>query len=180
MTSKVRVTDSWSSRCGFTLLELVMVMAIVAILSAIIAPRYAEAIRHYRVGAAAQRLVTDLEYARARAKSTSSSRTVIVSVVLDQYSISGETGLDGVGAFLVDVAADPYRSRILSADLGGDGQLVFDGFGRPDADGVIIVRAGDLSQAINIDRATDTIVVADITNELVTELSVKGLNVVFE
>ena len=71
--------ESTGLRRGFTLLELVLVVAILGVVAAIAAPRYGNAIQNYRANAAAQRLRADLEYARARAKSTSSSRTVTVS-----------------------------------------------------------------------------------------------------
>jgi prepilin-type N-terminal cleavage/methylation domain-containing protein len=167
-------------RRGFSLLELVTVVSIIGILGAIIAPRYADALTNYRVDAAARRVVADLEYMRDRAKSTSTSRSFTVDVGLEQYTLVGESGLDGAATYEVDLAAEPYKSRIVSADLGGDDTLTFNGFGLPDADGAIIVRAGDRTLAINIDLATGNITVEEANAALEAELIGKGLSVVMD
>src|SRR5688500_9245400 len=58
---------------GFTLIEIVMVLFIMAIVAAMAAPRYSQAIARYRLESAAGRVAADLEYARALARSTSTS-----------------------------------------------------------------------------------------------------------
>ena len=82
---------------GFSLMELVLVMSIISILSAIAAPRYIGSIQNYRVKAAAKRIQVDLEYARTRAKSISMSKTVAFDVANDNYTISSESALDRSG-----------------------------------------------------------------------------------
>ena len=57
-------------RCGggFSLLELVVVMVIVAILAAIATPRYGKAVARYRTASAARKIAADLTFARKRAR----------------------------------------------------------------------------------------------------------------
>ena len=94
--------------------------------------------------------------------------------------LNGEPDPDHGGAYVVNLADEPYRCAIQSADLGGDTLLAFDGFGAPDADGVIVVRSGSRRLAINIDAVTGEITVEEITAPLVTALQAKGLNITME
>ena len=116
--------------------------------------------------------------AKARAKATSSPRTVQFVVAGAQYKIPEETMFnDPLTAYSVSLRDDPYRSYIHSIDLGGDRELSFDGFGRPDADGAIIIRAGDRRLAVLIDAATGEITIEEATTTLQSELLVKGVMV---
>ena len=65
-----------AARAGFSLLELVIVLAIVATLATIAAPRYGASLAAYRVESAARRIVADLALARSMARTE--NRRVIV------------------------------------------------------------------------------------------------------
>ena len=45
--------------------------------------------------------------------------------------------------YAVDLSAEPYEAKILSADFGGDATLVFDGYGMPDSGGTVQVQVGE-------------------------------------
>ena len=156
---------------GFSLLELVMVLAIVGITTAIAVPRYMSSIQNYRLNASAQRIVTDLSFARSQAKSTSSSRTFQVSVVDDAYLISEENQIDqAADTYRVDLKLAPYHTSIKSIDLGGDAQLVFNGFGDPDANGAIIINTLQGKKAILIDSVTGEISITEVDEALDVKL----------
>src|SRR3954447_19786330 len=74
-------------RPGFTLVELVMVMAIMGIIAAIAAPRYASSLGAQRADGAAQRIASDLGHAAAMARSTSSGVSVNFSPQQEGYTI---------------------------------------------------------------------------------------------
>ena len=178
MTTMGRRTVASRGRRGFTLVELVAVLAIIAVAAAIAAPRYIRSIIRYRVDAAARRVAGDLTYARSRARSLSASRTVTFNNASDSYALSGETDpIAGTGAYSVGLRDEPYRAFIHSMDLGGDNQVVFDGFGMPDADGAIVIRAGDVSRAVEIDAATGEITVGAADADFVSRSTGKGLAV---
>jgi type II secretory pathway pseudopilin PulG len=142
-------------RTAFTLLELVMILAIVATLAAIAAPRYAAALTSYRAEGASRRIVADLELARATAQAQSARVTVYFDVVNDRYEIPGVPSLHDPGTDVgVDLAAEPHRADLVAANFGGDDKVSFDGYGNPDNSGVIAVSCGTVVKIINLDLET--------------------------
>ncbi len=142
-------------RRSFTLIDLVMAIAVIAIVAAIATPRYANALTRYRAEAAARRVVADLALARQTAKSTSSSRTVEFDGGDDSYVIPNVRELDTAGTmYRVQLQDPPYQAQIVSVDLGGDWEITFDGFGIPDSGGFVIVQAGDYQYTVVVDPET--------------------------
>ncbi len=140
---------------GFTLIDLMMAIAVIAIVAAIATPRYANALTRYRAEAAARRVVADLALARQTAKSTSSSRTVDFDDSDDSYTIPNVRELDTAGTmYRVQLQDQPYQAQIVSVDLGGDWQIIFDGFGIPDSGGFVIVQSGDYQYTVVVDPET--------------------------
>ncbi len=140
---------------SFTLIDLIMAMAIIAIVAAIATPRYANALTRYRAEAAARRVAADFELARQTAKSTSSSRTVQFDAADDSYVIPNVRELDTAGTtYRVQLQDPPYQAQIVFVNLGGDWEITFDGFGIPDTGGSVIVQAGDYQYTVVVDPET--------------------------
>lgn len=154
------------ARRAFTLIELVLVLAILATFAAVAAPRYGGAVARYRVQAAANRIVADLARAQAEARASSSSRTVEFRTANNGYGIAESRSLnDRNSSYRVSLAAAPYESAILLADFGGDSIVRFDGYGVPDSGGTIVVRSG---------REKRTITVAPLTGVATVGLTSDG------
>ena len=146
-----------TARTGFSLAELVVVVVIIGIVSAIAAPRYANALAHHRVDAAAKRIVADLSLAQRQAKISSTSQTVEFETGVGQsaYWLLGMPHLDRSGEeYAVLLSQEPYQATIVSADFGGDKEIVFDGFGVPDSGGLVIVQVGKYQKKIAVDPET--------------------------
>jgi type II secretory pathway pseudopilin PulG len=142
-------------RTAFTLLELVMILAIVATLAAIAAPRYAAALTSYRAEGASRRIVADLELARSTAQAKSATVTVSFDVVNDRYDIAGVPSLNDPGTDIgVDLSREPYHADLVAANFGGNDKVRFDGYGIPDNGGVIAVSCGTSMKIINLDLET--------------------------
>lgn len=140
---------------GFTLIDLMMAIAVIAIVAAIATPRYANALTRYRAEAAARRVAADLELARQTAKSTSSSRTVAFNPAQHSYVIPDVREFDSAGTtYRVQLQDPPYQAQIVSVDFGGDAVLTFDGFGIPDSGGFVILQAGDYQYTVVVDPET--------------------------
>ena len=113
---------------GFTLLELVIVLLITAVLTAVALPKWAGALQSFRASTAASRIAADSAIAQSAAYSSSTSKTVSFSVGDSQYTLDGvaplkrATGLYSVSLTEQSRTAVPWcrcgakrgRSRSLS------------------------------------------------------------------
>lgn len=139
-------------RRGFSLLELVTVLAIVAIIAAVAAPRFGRAAARYHVDVAARRVVQDFAYASRQARNAASGRTVAFNVGAGRYTVSGVAGLvRAADVYTVELGAEPYRSTVDSADFGGSLSVTFDAYGQPDSGGKVVLTAGEFTRTITLD-----------------------------
>jgi prepilin-type N-terminal cleavage/methylation domain-containing protein len=140
---------------AFSLVEVVLVLAIMTVVALMAVPRYASAANRQRAAAAVHRIAADLAAAQARARTRSTSQSVSFVPASGQYTVAGMADPDHPArAYVVDLKDEPYALSSMSADLGGDATIVFDGYGAPDSGGTIIVQAGDSSRTITIDPDT--------------------------
>jgi prepilin-type N-terminal cleavage/methylation domain-containing protein len=145
---------------GFSLIELVLVLTIISILSAIAVPRYAGALARYRADAASRRVMADLAYARQYARSTSTSVSVEFKIATNEIKLSGIPGQDGTpGDWRTELNSRPYLADLVVADLGGDAVVVFDGYGDPDTGGMAILIVGSEVRMVILDSDTGKAVV---------------------
>src|SRR5438067_829946 len=109
--------QSWQPR-AFTLIELVMVLALVAVLAGIALPRYARSVARYQADATARRICADLTLAQSRARLTSSTVTVTFTPASNQYSIPGmpDPNLKGSSSYTINLSAQPYPTTLVSAN----------------------------------------------------------------
>jgi prepilin-type N-terminal cleavage/methylation domain-containing protein len=137
---------------AFSLVELVLVLAIVAVVSAIAIPRYGNSITKYRLDAAARRIITDFAQARSQAMTTSQSQTIVFTTATSTYQIAGVTGLDVKTApYAVDLRLDPYQATLVSASFGGSSTATFDAYGAAAAGGTVVIQVGGTQKTITLD-----------------------------
>ena len=58
---------------------------------------------------------------------------------------------------------EPYETSITSINLGGDTDVVFDGYGIPDSGGSVTLRLGDTARRVAIDAQTGLVTIKRIT-----------------
>jgi len=153
--SRYGAKTAGGNRRGFSLLEIVFVVAIFAVLAAMAVPRYGRATARYRADVAARRIAADIALTRKSARSAGAKRTLSFSVASGEYSVAGLADLrDSSADYRVDLKARPYEARMLSADFGGDAELVFDGYGAPDSGGRVRVQVGEAVRTVLFDANT--------------------------
>ncbi len=149
-------------RRAFTLVELVMVMAIVAILSAIAAPRYQASVARARLDASARRISADLSLARSLARATSAPRSILFKAGAGTYEISDYYNPDRPGvAYSIDLNSAPYAVELKSVDFAGAATITDSGHGVPLAGGRIVLSNWWGSRKVSVDGTT-----GEVTSQL--------------
>lgn len=145
---------------GFSLLELLLVLAILVTFAGMAIPRYSDAVFRHQADLAAQRVVTDLRQAQSYAKTTSAACTVSFSVNSEQYELTNVPSFDGQpGDYTVDLLADPYNAKLTSADFDGATQVVFDGWGMPNSGGTVVIGLGSEQRTVTVDGDTGEVAI---------------------
>jgi type II secretion system protein H len=136
---------------AFTLIEMVMVLVIVAVVASLATPRLARAMVKYRLARAARQVVADLDHARTRARSTAKAQTVQFDPAENQIRLPGAPDPDDPAAeYVTDLAEEPYRTHILSAEFDSDREVIFSGLGECDSGGTVQIRSGDQTATVRL------------------------------
>ena len=143
-------------RGGFTFVELVIVMLVIGIMTAVAAPKFADSLLQHRATAAAQRGAMDLRFARRNAMAISGDQYVSYDANANSYQIfPGVTHLDHPSqTYTVELDESPYTATIVSVSFNGGSQVTFNGYGLPDNAGTIVVQAGSHQKTILLDVNT--------------------------
>lgn len=146
---------------AFTLIELVMVLVIVGVVSAIAVPRFGASNQVQRATAAARRLAADLALVQSQANLTSTTQTVSFTVGTGRYTVLGMTDLKtGAGNYTVDLGEHPFDAIVSTVTLGGTtstsglATISFNGFGSPSVGGTLTIGARSASRVVVVDGAS--------------------------
>ena len=142
-------------RPAISALEVLVTVMIIGILSAIAVPSFLYSLASHRTNQAARRIVVDLELARREATMASAARTVTFDAAGEFYTLIDVEHPDHPGQpYTVVLLDEPFQVEILAVDLGGDGVVVFDGYGQADSGGTIKLQSGAITATIIVDAAT--------------------------
>lgn len=151
---------------GFTLIDMVMVLSIISVATAIAVPRLGSGQTRYRADATARRVVADLEWARTEAMARSGPIEVYFDFGGHSYFLYN---IESINHNYVDnwvqLQHDPYGAELISAfgdDINDAGtSLWFDGHGKPNRDGMIVIEVGTEQRSIRVDGETGRVSMVD-------------------
>jgi prepilin-type N-terminal cleavage/methylation domain-containing protein len=151
-------------RPGFSLIELIVTVAIVAAIATVALGRYGRSLDRYRAESAARRVEAEFERAVAAARGSSTSVTITFDVELERMQIPALPGLrNPTRGTTLELSEAPYRAEILTADFEGFADLTIDGYGSPDRGGLVTVAAGDARVTVSFDKTTGEAVTSATT-----------------
>lgn len=145
--------NSQNKHKAISFIELVIVVMIIGILAGVSIPRYASFLSTQRVESAARKIKMDLQFAKNRARISSSNRIIEFDVINNSYRIVGMNDLNHkANEYQVFLDKPPYHAELVSADFNTTAKVTFDGYGVPDNNGTIVVQVGNNIEIINIYR----------------------------
>lgn len=145
--------QSMTTRRGFSMIELVMVLAILGVFAGVASVRLANSAERARVEAAARRIVNTIDDARSRARTHSADCKVLFSTSPAGMEIKGVSS-SAAELDRIPLHAAPYRIELKTQDLSGDDSLEFDRYGRPKSGGRLLVKSGHHQRVVVVDPET--------------------------
>lgn len=123
-------TPNQATRSAFSLIELVIVIAIIGVITTIAVPRFADAGSGRRLSAAKKTLLSDIEMVKLRARATSKVHAIKFYPSLDMYVIveGSDVKKDAV-VLLRDFRADPFDLIISRTSLSSPRIVVITPYG---------------------------------------------------
>ena len=143
-------------RClrAYTLIDVVITAAIIAIMAAIALPRYGRSVTRYRADMAARRIVHDLDLLRMRARAQGTSETGYFFVDTDSARFVSDPDLENVTKeYWVYFHQEPYRADIVEVRFknGTENRMTYGNYGHPYWGGYVVVQVGDIVRKVVVD-----------------------------
>lgn len=149
---------------GFSLVELVIVLAIMGVLAAVALPRFAARSADRRLESAARRVLADIALAQSAARAASTARSIRFDTSARAYSIASLTALDrDATTYRVDLSDQPYALTSLAVDISGGTSLDIDAFGQVALGGTITLSEGGRSIVIAVAGGTGALSIAGLS-----------------
>lgn len=145
-------------RSGFSMIEVIVSVAIIGILAAVAAPRLGRGLNAYQIEAAAERVAADLRLITEYSRNRGNSQTITVYPDRNSYSFSGLSVNGQNEPYVVELSAAPYEAGIQSVTP-ESGRVTVDGFGFPGETLTVVLSVGDFLRTVRLEAATGRVFV---------------------
>jgi len=161
---------------AFSMIELVIVLAIIGIVSVIALPKFAHADSGRRLSAAKNTLIADIDYAKLRARTTGKIHVIQFYPTIDKYIIVEGTTISRNAVILSrDFTLDPYKIDLSRVNLSGDKTSVITVYGQLSPGFNVGLADDGVELMVTFDgiAAVGVIVTSAITGQEVNDLDVQ-------
>lgn len=149
---------------AFTLIELVVVIVLIGVMAAVAVPRFAAASTRYRVDAAVQQIIADLNVTAALANRASASRTISFEPDDETYTLVDQPSkADPDEDQVVHLGREPFGVNLLQVTFGADTEVAVSGHGLLLESGQLTVAAGRHARRLIFSQGSTTVTVTDLT-----------------
>jgi len=154
-----------SSKSGFTMVELVLIISIIGIMGAITIPKLGDIIEGVREKAVSERIVEDINFIRSYAISQHDTTWLVVDATQNRYALfvgpnSGSRSLlpdpHTLESDTLDLDVDYAGVSISSANFGGSSEVSFNWWGTPSAGGTIVLDSRTITVVAETGMAYET------------------------
>ncbi len=137
---------------GFTLMEMVLVIAVIGVTAAVAVPRLASAQTGARLTGAERRMISEFEAVGERAAAEGRAYCVQFHLLSGEMRVFlGTTPTPAALVRTVAFAAEPYGARIVGTNItGGSATIVVDGSGLYSATAKVQLQAGDAVRVVDL------------------------------
>ena len=149
-------------------MELTIVVAIMAVLAMIVAPRFVSAQSRYEAEGAAARLAGDLRLLQRVARETATPQTTTLDFERVSYEVPTSVG---GGHTHVRLAAAPFRARLAGATWTGSRSVTFDALGRAGSSMAVCLFSGNNARTVRVTAGSSVVSVDRVSLRGLTALS---------
>ncbi len=147
-----------NNRSGFSLIEMVTVVLIIGILSAVAVPKIYDSMDSYRLKLAAETIAADLKYARQQAISRSQSITVTFDLVNESYTISEIPDRNHPDrAYAVSLTDSASPADIVSVSPTPATAITFNQYGIPASEATVTLDVGGTQKSVIVHASSGRI-----------------------
>ncbi len=140
-------------RAGWSLLELIVVIALMGFLGSVGTMKFADSLNYHRVNAAALRLATDINAIQRQARVTAQTTSVQLGTPSNSYTLVGVQNPDrpALNNPVVSLQDGVLKATFGTISLTGGGTTItFNGYGIPNKGGTITLQSGSATKQVSV------------------------------